>query len=307
MEKVKTKDTLLLIDANSLVHRAFHALPPLTTPDNKPSGALYGLASMLIKIMRERPPGYAAAAFDRQELTHRAREYKEYKATRAPIADELIFQLAKAHELFEKFQIKTFEKAGWEADDIIATFSEKFRKEGLLQIVILSGDLDMLQAVRDKKVVAEIPKRGISDTVVYDKDAVIDRFGIPPEKMADYKGLVGDKSDNIPGVPGIGPKTAEKVLKNHATLEDLYKDIKEIGMSDEKLRNKLLEFEEQALLSKKLATLDFNAPVIASKEELRINLPLESMELEEFIKKLGFESLLRGIVKARGVPYNEGG
>lgn len=289
------KDTLLLIDANSLIHRAFHALPPFTAPDGSPVGALYGLASILIKIFNERPPKYIAAAFDRPEPTFRHKEYKEYKGTRAKTADELISQLNRAKDLLDAFGIPHFNKAGWEADDIVVTIAKKYKKEDDLQIVIFSGDLDLLQAVYNDKVVVETPKKGISNTVIYNKEAVLERFGVSPSQLADYKGLVGDRSDNIPGVPGVGPKTATQLLVEHKNLENLYKDIKEIGLSNEKLRKKLLEFEEQAMLSKKLATLDEDTPIETELELLKSSFLENKTKAKEYLKDLGFDSLVSRI------------
>lgn len=295
METTPQKDTLLLVDANSLIHRAFHALPPFTAPDGSPAGALYGLASILIKIFNERPPKYIAAAFDRPEPTFRHKEYSDYKGTRATVADELISQLQKSRDLLENFGVPHFEKAGWEADDIVITIAKRYENEKNLKITILSGDLDTLQAVRDNSVVVESPKKGISNTVIYDKAAVMERFGVPPENLADYKGLVGDTSDNIPGVPGIGPKTAATLLSEYKTIENMFEDIKEVGMSNIKLREKLLEFESQARLSKKLAILDENVPLNPSLKDLEANFLTNKIQVKDCLNNLGFESLVTRI------------
>ena len=289
------KDTLLLIDANSLIHRAFHALPPFTTPDGRPSGALYGLSSILIKVFKERPFEFGVAAFDHPAPTVRAGLYKEYKATRPPVADTLISQIKESHELLRSFGIKTLEHAGWEADDIVATLAHRFAGKENLQIIILSGDLDMLQMVEDEKVVVEVPKKGISNTVIYDKEAVRERFGLLPEFLADFKGLTGDTSDNIPGVPGIGPKTASDLVSRYGTLENLYDDLSAIGISNKKLQQKLLDHKDQALLSKKLATLKKDLPLDIKLEDIRVKSPLMSPDLTDYLKNLGFESLVKRI------------
>lgn len=290
MVKNETREKLLLIDANSLLHRSYHALPPFKTPDGRPSGALYGLASILIKVIRERPPKYAAAAFDRPEPTFRKEEYAEYKATRKPTDGDLISQLKEAHALLGAFGIKTFELAGFEADDLVATMAKKFGNDGL-QAVILSGDLDVLQAVDGSNIVVEFPKKGISKTEIYNREAVIDRFKISPEKLADYKGLVGDTSDNIPGVPGVGPKTAAKLIQEHGTLEEMYKDIEEIGMTDERLRKKLVEYKKQALLSKKLATLDTKVNFETNLEDMDLTKSFDKEKALAYAKKLGSQTL----------------
>jgi len=304
MEKTKQKDTLLLIDANSLIHRAFHALPSFTTPGGKPSGALYGLASILIKTLSEKNPHYIAAAFDRPEPTFRKKEYDKYKATRAPTASDLILQLKEAHNLFNAFNIKTFEEPGWEADDIIATLANRFAGTDNLVVVALSGDLDILQIIKGDAVVVETPKKGISNATLYNEDAVVERFGVGPQKLADYKGLVGDVSDNIPGVPGVGPKTTEKLLKKHGSLEGIYKDAKEIGLSDDKLRIKLIKYEKQAILSKKLATLSVDAPIDTDLENLKIENSRTGNNLIDYIRELGFDSLIGRIENASTSRYN---
>jgi len=303
MEKSETREKLLLIDANSLIHRSFHALPPFKTPDGHPSGALYGLASVLIKVLRERPPKYAAAAFDRPEPTLREKEYKEYKATRTPTPNDLIVQLKEAHNLFGAFGIKTFDLAGFEADDIVATMAKKFGGKKV-QAIILSGDLDTLQVVDGDDIVVEFPKKGISETATYSKSEVIERFEVTPEKLADYKGLVGDTSDNIPGVPGIGPKTASKLIKEFGTLEKMFEDIEEIGMSDEKLRRKLVDYKDQALMSKRLATLDTNVDIKVELEDIDITKSFLKEKAILYAKKLGSNTLESRIENDLPQRYN---
>ncbi|MBI2506756.1 MAG: hypothetical protein HYW00_01290 [Candidatus Colwellbacteria bacterium] len=289
------KDTLLLIDANSLIHRAFHALPPFTTPDGRPSGALYGLASILIKVFKERPFEFGLAAFDHPSPTLREGIYKEYKATRPPLAEPLIPQIQESHKLLAIFGIKTLEHAGWEADDIVATLAQRFKNEKNLQTIILSGDLDLLQMVEDDKVLVEVPQKGISNTSIYNEEAVKARFGISPKLLIDYKGLVGDPSDNIQGVPGIGPKTASELTSRYGPLEALYEEAEGIGLNNQKLQQKLLDYKEQAFLSKKLVTLKKDLPLEIDLKELEINSPLTDPKLVDYLKSLGFESLVKRI------------
>src|ERR1700722_7855906 len=213
---------LLLIDANSIIHRAFHALPPFTGPDGRPTGALYGISAMMLNLWRDSRPDYVAALFDRPEPTFRDKKYAEYKGQRPPTADELVAQIIEARKLFEAFGIKFFEKPGFEADDLIATLAEKFRYEKDVQVVILTGDRDTLQLVEDDKVVVKIFNKGVSDTTIYDEKAVIEKYGLKPNQLIDYKALVGDASDNIKGVPGVGPKTAQELIKKFGTIEKLF-------------------------------------------------------------------------------------
>jgi len=303
MGKSETREKLLLIDANSILHRSFHALPPFKTPDGNPSGALYGLAGILIKALRERPLRYAAAAFDRPEPTFRKEEYDEYKATRKPTADDLISQLIEAPNLLGAFGIKTLDRVGYEADDIVATMATKFGGENV-QAIILSGDLDTLQVVRGEEIVVEFPKKGISETSIYDTDAVVERFGVEPKQLADYKGLVGDTSDNIPGVPGIGPKTASKLIEKYESLENMYKDIEEVGMSDKKLKDKLEEFKDQAIMSKKLATLETSLDIDINLEDIDITKSFDRKKAISYAEKLGSETLKKRIENDLPEIYN---
>lgn len=278
--------TLLLIDANSIIHRCFHALPKFTTPDGKPSGALYGLASVLLKIFRETPPDYAAALFDRPEPTFRDEIYKEYKAQRPPTQDILISQIIEAPRIFEKFGVKPFSKPGFEADDLIATLAEKFKDD--VQVIIMTGDMDTLQMVSDGRIIVRTFKKGISETIDFDEAAVRNKYGLEPNQLVDYKALVGDNSDNIKGVPGIGPKTAAGIIKKFGTLKNTYANLEALP---EKVREKLIESKEQAELSKKLVILEKNAPMGEIQlEDLSAKMNLE--EIKNYFRKFGFKALL---------------
>jgi len=248
---------LLLIDANSIIHRSFHALPNFTAPDGTPTGALYGVASIILKLWKDDRPDFVAALFDRPEQTFREKKFVEYKAQRPATPDILISQLIETHNLFDAFGISFFEKAGYEADDLIATLATKFKDEKDLQIVILTGDRDTLQLISDDKIVVETFNKGVSDTTIYDEKKVMEKYGLPPRAIADYKALAGDPSDNIKGVPGIGPKTAIEILKKYGSVENIYKNID----SDISLKNKLGKFKKEAEFSKELVLLDKNVPI----------------------------------------------
>lgn len=296
MEKERTNGCLLLIDSHSLIHRAYHALPPLTTPDGRPAGALYGLASILLKIVKEGTgcdgaPTHVAAAFDRPEPTKRKEAYDGYKATRAKAADELVSQLKEARTLIKKFSMTIFEEPGWEADDIIATLARRAVKKGMT-VNILSGDMDVLQTTvyGDVKVIVS---RGINNTVIYDRAAAEDRFGVPPEHIADYKGLVGDASDNIPGAPGIGPKSAVALIKRYGSIEKIYEEIDDLGISEVKAQDILVRHRDQVLLSKKLAVLHDDLPLAQDIEACAWEQSEKSVyELEGYFEELGFKSLI---------------
>jgi DNA polymerase-1 len=248
---------LLLIDANSIIHRSFHALPNFTAPDGTPTGALYGVASIILKLWKDDRPDFVAALFDRPEPTFREKKFIEYKAQRPATQSILISQLIETHNLFDAFGISFFEKAGYEADDLIATLATKFKDEEDLQIVILTGDRDTLQLISDDKIVVETFNKGVSNTTIYDEKRVMEKYGLPPRAIVDYKALAGDPSDNIKGVPGIGPKTAINILKKYGSVENIYKNID----SDPSLKNKLGKFKKEAEFSKELVLLEKNVPI----------------------------------------------
>ena len=284
----KKMKKILLIDANSIIHRSFHAIPPFTAPDGSPSGAIYGIASILLKLWREEKPDYAAALFDRPEPTFRDEKYAEYKAHRPPPADELISQIIEAHNLFNSFGIRTFEKPRYEADDLIATLAIKFKDVPDLQVVILTGDRDTLQLVEGDKLVVKTFNKGVSDTTIYNEERVIEKYGLPPKKLIDYKALVGDSSDNIKGVPGVGPKTALDLIKRFGTIENLYDHLDE----EPKLKERLGPFKKDADLSHLLVTLEKHAPIdIPPLEDFA---PFETLEMpQRYFEKMGFSALIK--------------
>jgi len=282
---------LLLIDANSLIHRCFHALPPMTAKSGAATNAIYGLASVLIKMWREGKPDYIAAAFDRPEPTFRKEQYKEYKAHRPKAPQELIDQIIGAHELFSRFGIATFEQPGFEADDVIATLTQTFRSVPDLQVVILTGDMDTLQLVEGDSVVVRTFKKGISDTFTYDEGAVRERYGLAPGQLIDYKALVGDVSDNVKGVDGVGPKTASRILKEYGTID---KFLQNPGQ-EEKVFEKLRSLKEPMELSRMLVTLRSDVPLgVPALERLAVSDKIPPSAVEYF-RERGFESLLRRI------------
>lgn len=290
MQQSSGHKKLLLIDANSLIHRFFHALPPLTTPQGEPIGAIYGLAQVCLKILRELKPTHIAAAFDRPEPTFRDELFKAYKAQRPPTDNALIPQLQRAHDLFDKCKIKTFELPGFEADDIIATLAEKFRAEPDVTISIFSGDRDTLQLVEDDKVVVEFLMKGITETQRFNEAAVREKFGLAPSQLNDYKAFVGDASDNIPGVAGIGPKTALPLILEFKTVEGVFENLDAIP---QKIAKKLEGQKDVALLSKKLSILDRHAPIYFDSVDDLVWAPINIGELKSYFAELGFRSLVQ--------------
>ena len=280
---------LLLIDANSLIHRCFHALPPLTSPSGAPINAIYGLSSILLKVLRDHNPDYLAAAFDRPEPTFRKEMYKEYKAHRPPTDENLLPQLKEAHNTFGKFGIPIVEKPGYEADDVIATLSEIYKKDPEMKVIIFSGDKDNLQLIDGDRVVVELLKTGVSKTATYTESLFLQEYGFSPRQLVDYKALVGDTSDNIPGVLGIGPKGATDLIKEFGTVEKIYE---EVGLIPKKLlQEKLEKGRESAFMSKKLAMMKRDVPLEISLDNLKQH-QLDKDELRKYFEELGFKSLV---------------
>ena len=301
---------LVLFDAHAIIHRAYHALPEFSTSKGEPTGALYGLSTMLIKIINELKPDYMVACFDLPGPTHRHEAYETYKAGRAKTDDNLVLQLERAKNVFTAFGIPIYSHPGFEADDIIGTIVYEIlnpkSKILNLDIIIASGDMDALQLVDGKKVQVYTLKKGINDTILYDEKKVVERFSFSPKLLVDYKGLRGDPSDNIIGVKGIGEKTATSLIKAFNTIENMYKELKKQALPaealakagiNERIKNLLLENEEGALFSKTLATIRTDAPInFVLPKEWKENLKLEKLlnlfqELEfrtmgERVKKL---------------------
>lgn len=281
--------TLLLIDTHALLHRFFHAIPPLSTPSGKPIQAIYGLAGVLLKLFQEEKPAFVAAAFDTPAKTFREKKFAAYKAQRPPTASDLISQLATASEVFTAFKIKTFSAPGYEADDVIGTLATHFSKEPDLSTEIISGDLDLLQLVVDDRIVERITKTGLSNIEIYNETKVRERYGLPPSALPDYKGLVGDTSDNIPGVKGIGGKTARELLEEFGSLEGIFENLVIINPSVVK---KLSSARDIAFISRELATIKRDVPFpLPSLQELATQ-ELDTAYLKTYFASLGFMSLI---------------
>lgn len=280
---------IILIDAHSLIHRCFHAVPPFTSPHGEPVGALYGVSNVLLKIVAQKQIDYIAALFDRPEPTFRKEKYNDYKINRPKATDELVTQLIGARDLFSAFSIPVFELPGYEGDDLIGTCVELFKREPNTRITILTGDMDSLQLVDDtESVEVETFKKGISDVMVYHEQEVIERLGVRADQVVDYKALVGDASDNIPGVPGIGPKTASIILQTYGTLEAYFAT----GEKD-KAYPKISEHKDLALLSQELARINIHAPITITLEALRFT--YDEALVKKYFTQQGFISLLKRI------------
>ena len=271
----KDKKTLIILDCNALIHRSFHALPDFRTPKGELVNAVYGFTSILLKVLREFEPEYVAATFDVAGPTFRDEEYEEYKAKRVKAPDELYAQIPKTKEVLGALNISIYEKQGFEADDVIGTIAkliQKKRARPKVETIIVSGDLDTLQLV-DAYTKVYTMRKGLQDTVLYDVEAVKKRFeGLTPEQMVDYKGLRGDPSDNIPGVTGVGEKTAIQLLLEFGSIDNIYREIEKNTEKSKKIkpgfRNKLIQYKEQAFFSRELATVRRDVPIDFKLEEL---------------------------------------
>jgi DNA polymerase I len=284
-----TKKRLILIDSNALIHRAYHALPPLTTKKGEIVNAVYGYTSVLLNVLAKFKPEYIVAAFDLREPTFRHKEFAGYKATRVKGPDDLYAQIPRVKEMARAFNIPIAEKEGYEADDLLATFARKTEKlHPEVEVIVVTGDLDTLQLVNDKTKVFAL-RRGMSDSVLYDEQAIFERYGLKPDQMNDYKGLRGDPSDNLPGVKGVGEKTASELLQKYGTLENIYKNLPDIK---EGVRKKLEKDKVQAYFSKRLATLVDNVPVDFDLEKAKVD-DFSRVKVINLLRELEFFSLLR--------------
>jgi len=278
----------VLFDGNALVHRAFHALPPLTvSKTGEMVGAVYGFALILLKAISELKPTHYAIAFDKKAPTFRHRMFAQYKAQRPPTPDELVNQLGRVRQLVEAFHIPIFELDDYEADDVLGTLSQQASRQGIDSIIV-TGDADAMQLV-SPKVKVFTPRRTFGDTVLYDEAAVSQKYGIKPEHIADLKGLKGDPSDNIPGVPGIGEKTAVRLIQQFGTIEEIYAHIDEV--TPPKLQALLRENEAIARQSKELATIVTQTPVTLNLDDCQIS-HYDRHQVAELFRELEFLSLL---------------
>lgn len=281
-------EKLVLIDGNSLINRAFYATPPLTKKDGVPVNGIYGFTIMLLRLLTEEKPDYLAVAFDLHAPTFRHEMYADYKGTRKPMPEDLRPQIPLLKELLAAMEICIVEKEGWEADDVIGTIA----KSTDVDTIIVTGDRDALQLVDDHTTVF-FTKRGITDVEVYDAAHFKDKTELTPAQIIDLKALMGDSSDNIPGVPGIGEKTAKSLLAAYGTTEGIYARLEEIAP---RWREKLREGEESSRLSRVLATIDTHADVTTDLEKMRVKFPFPAAVRKKFA-----EMEFRTLVKREGV------
>ncbi len=291
------RETLVLIDGHAIIHRAFHALPEgLATSKGEAVNATFGFTSILIKALTEIKPDYIAVTFDRPTPTFRHEQYIEYKAHRPALPDIMRPQFGRIREVVEAFGIPIYEKDGFEADDVLGTLSVQATQQGV-DTIIFTGDMDTLQLVNEYVRVL-VAKRGISEATEYDEAAVKSRYGLPPDKLPDFKGLVGDKSDNIPGVSGIGEKTAAKLLADYGNLEGVLAHVDELAPKEQRL---LRENSEQARQSKYLSTIVLDVPVQLDLEACRVG-QFKRDRVVALFRELEFRTLVDKIPGGTGAP-----
>lgn len=276
---------MVVIDGHALIHRAYHAIPPLTTKKGEVVNAVYGFSMILLNVLRDLKPKYIAVAFDLPGKTKRHEAYEQYKAHRKEAPEDLKDQIERVREVIEAFSIPIYSKEGYEADDVIGTITKKVPAE--IESIIVTGDLDELQLV-DEKTKVYTMRRGFTDTMIYDEAAVKEKYGLTPAQFVDYKALRGDPSDNIPGVAGIGEKTASDLIKTYGSLEGVYQNLDKIKPA---VAEKLAKDKENALLSKKLSQLELNLPLKIDLKKCIVH-DFDKSRVFSLFQELGFKSLL---------------
>jgi len=291
---------LMIVDGNSILNRAFYAIQGrtlLSTSDGLYTNAVYGFLNILFKYLDEEKPEFLCVAFDLKAPTFRHKEYEGYKANRKGMPEELAVQVPVIKEVLDAMNIKRLEYEGYEADDIIGSVSLCAEERGM-EVVIVTGDRDSLQlASRHTRIKIPVTRAGRTETDEYNFDTVVEKFGVTPLQLIDVKGLMGDQSDNIPGVPGIGEKTALSLIKEFGSIENLLDKLD--GINKASVREKLEAYREQALLSKKLATIERNMPELCTMEELKIK-PYDENRLFELFKRLEFKSFIEKLNLGKG-------
>ncbi len=281
------KRKFVIIDGHALIHRAYHALPPLTTKQGEVVNAVYGFSVILLGVIKELKPECIAVAMDLPDKTFRHEEYEQYKANRAAAPDDLVQQFDTVREVIEAFDIPIYEKPGYEADDVIGSVAKKLSRDGETEIFIVTGDLDELQLV-DKNTKVYTMKRGFTDTIIYDEKMVHDRYGLTPEEFVHFKALKGDASDNIPGVVGIGEKTAADLIQEYGSLDNLYKNLDKLKPA---VAKKLEEGKETAYLSLKLSRIITDIPFKVNFDKCTTG-SFDRNKVFELFRRLEFKSLL---------------
>ncbi len=294
------KKRLVILDTHAILHRAYHALPEFSSSKGEPTGALYGLISILVRIMQDLGPDYVAAAFDLPGGTFRHAAYDDYKGTRAETDTALIEQIKRSRDVLKAFGLPLYDAKGFEADDVIGTIVEQTKKDKNLEVIIASGDMDTLQLVQGERVKVFTMRKGLTDIVTYDEDKVRERYGFGPEAVPDLKGIMGDASDNIKGVPGVGEGSALKLIQTYGSLDGVYKAIKKDGVEDvakkaciqTRYAQLVADNEENAVFSRMLAQIRRDAPIKFELPKKTWKESADTAHTLEMLNEFEFRSLI---------------
>jgi len=280
---------LVIIDGMAILHRAYHAMPPLTTRGGEPINAVYGFVSMLLRVIQDLKPTHLVLCMDRKEPTFRHMAFEEYQSHRPETDKDLVGQFAKAKKVAKAMNIPVYSKAGFEADDVIGTIARKIKID---EVIIVTGDKDILQLVSDKeKIRVYLPVKGLSKTELVDEKGVIEKLGVRADQIIDYKSLVGDPSDNYKGVPGIGPKTAEKLLSKFKTKKTIYSNLDKV---EERIANLLRDHKTSADMSYKLATIETKVPIKFKVNDMS-KWQIDSPKLFKIFEEYSFRTLAKRV------------
>jgi len=291
--------TLLLIDGNAIMHRAYHALPPFKATDGTPTNVVYGYISMLNKVVTDFKPDYLISCFDTPEKTFRNKLFKEYQSQRPKIDDDFIVQIPLVKQAVDAAGIERMEKPGYEADDLIGTITRIFEKNNF-RVIILTGDKDIFQLITNKVFVAS-PQLGLANIKIFDKEEVEKKLDVAPAQIIDYKGLAGDPSDHYPGASGIGPKTACKLIHQFGTIEKIYENIDKIDSI--KVKEILEKEKDNVFISKKLATIMIDVEIDLDIKKLMFK--GFNKNLINFLEKYQMNTLTKRIFKEKAVERKQ--
>src|SRR3989344_2306254 len=305
---MSAKKRLVILDTHAILHRAYHALPDFSSSKGEPTGALYGLISILVRVMQDLGPDYVAAAYDLPGGTFRHAAYEDYKGTRIKAEDDLIAQIKRSRDVLKAFGLPLYDAKGFEADDVIGTIVEQTKKDKNLEVIIASGDMDTLQLVQGERVKVFTMRKGLTDIVTYDEDKVRERYGFGPEAVPDLKGIMGDASDNIKGVTGVGEGSALKLIQTYGSLEGVYKAIKKDGV--EKVAKKagiqtryaqlVADNKENAVFSKMLAQIRRDAPIEFELPKKTWKESADTAKALEMLNEFEFRSLIPRVKQILG-------
>lgn len=302
MQEDLQKDIFLIIDGSAIVHRAYHAMPALTTPDGTPTGAVHGFFSMLLRLIQELKPSHIAVAFDRPKPNFRKELFKEYQAQRPSMDSDLGPQFGIIQDILKKAKIATYGMDGFEADDLIGTLAHSAKKTGDVSYVV-TGDRDMMQLV-DNRTKILMPIKGISEMKLFDPARVQEQFGVPPSQIVELKALQGDASDNYPGVPGVGPKTAAGLVEKYGTVINIYRHLDDIKKDNPRLGEKLEAGHDSAILCHQLASILLSVPFEYSFADCKTS-HISYEDWKKAFEKYEFKTLPKRLDEAFGKNAKE--